>query len=350
MSYRLRMHTKIHDWLTGLRGTEPEVARLVGEAVLAMLEAGESLGSPLVVRLETALLPPADPREALDYSYQRQLEGLTKVRRSVADVATARKRVELQVAQLEQGAERLASQQEKALKAGREDLASEAGTREAAIREQLADLRYQLAVLTGEEERITVASQRLQAKIDAFRTRKETIRATRTAEEAARRVREAFARLGEDTSELEMTGPEPASSEDADSALAAADLVLEEISQVTATFPDSSGSADEDAVVAPPGLMELRPGAPGSMPVSLLFVVEPTDTAVLVAWVEEPGGLPDRYRDVIRLAAARGRNRRSRAYRPPSCPHPRPGPPANRSDAGAGGSADESAPGASLRH
>jgi phage shock protein A len=196
MSYRLRMHTKIHDWLTGLRGTEPEVARLVGEAVLAMLEAGESLGSPLVVRLETALLPPADPREALDYSYQRQLEGLTKVRRSVADVATARKRVELQVAQLEQGAERLASQQEKALKAGREDLASEAGTREAAIREQLADLRYQLAVLTGEEERITVASQRLQAKIDAFRTRKETIRATRTAEEAARRVREAFARLG----------------------------------------------------------------------------------------------------------------------------------------------------------
>jgi phage shock protein A len=305
MSYRLRMHTKIHDWLTGLRGTEPEVARLVGEAVLAMLEAGESLGSPLVVRLETALLPPADPREALDYSYQRQLEGLTKVRRSVADVATARKRVELQVAQLEQGAERLASQQEKALKAGREDLASEAGTREAAIREQLADLRYQLAVLTGEEERITVASQRLQAKIDAFRTRKETIRATRTAEEAARRVREAFARLGEDTSELEMTGPEPASSEDADSALAAADLVLEEISQVTATFPDSSGSADEDAVVAPPGLMELRPGAPGSMPVSLLFVVEPTDTAVLVAWVEEPGGLPDRYRDVIRLAAAR---------------------------------------------
>jgi phage shock protein A len=305
MSYRLRMHTKIHDWLTGLRGTEPEVARLVGEAVLAMLEAGESLGPPLVVRLETVLLPPADPREALDYSYQRQLEGLTKVRRSVADVATARKRVELQVAQLEQGAERLASQREKALKAGREDLASEAGTREAAIREQLADLRYQIAVLTAEEERITSASQRLQAKIDAFRTRKETIRATRTAEEAARRVREAFARLGEDTSELEMIGPEPASSEDADSALAAADQVLEEISEVTATFPDSSGSADEDAVVAPPGLMELRPGAPGSMPVGLLFVVEPSDTAVLVAWVEEPGGLPDRYRDVIRLAAAR---------------------------------------------
>src|ERR1700689_1931526 len=280
MSYRLRMHTKIHDWLTGLRGTEPEVARLVGEAVLAMLEAGESLGPPLVVPLETVLQPPADPRETLDYSYQRQLEALTKVRRSVADVATARKRVELQIIQLGQGAERLADQQEKALEAGREDLASEAGTREAAIREQLADLRYQFAVLTVEEEKITVASQRLQAKIDAFRTRKETIKATHTAEEAARRVREAFARLEEETSELEMTDPEPASSEGTVSASAAAKLVLEEISDITATFPDGSGSGDEAAIVAPAALMELRPGAPGSMPVGLLFVVEPPDTAV----------------------------------------------------------------------
>ena len=42
-----------------------------------------------------------DPRETLDYSYQRQLELLSKVRRGVADVATSRKRVELQVNQLE---------------------------------------------------------------------------------------------------------------------------------------------------------------------------------------------------------------------------------------------------------
>ena len=43
-----------------------------------------------------------DPRETLDYSYQRQLDLLTKVRRGVADVATSRKRVELQINQLEQ--------------------------------------------------------------------------------------------------------------------------------------------------------------------------------------------------------------------------------------------------------
>ena len=62
-----------------------------------------------------------DPRETLDYSYQRQLELLSKVRRGVADVATSRKRVELQVNQLEQQAAKLQGQAEKAIGAGRED-------------------------------------------------------------------------------------------------------------------------------------------------------------------------------------------------------------------------------------
>ncbi len=42
-----------------------------------------------------------DPRETLDYSYQKQLELLQKVRRGVADVATSRKRLELQLNQLQ---------------------------------------------------------------------------------------------------------------------------------------------------------------------------------------------------------------------------------------------------------
>jgi hypothetical protein len=52
MGYKLRMHNEIRDWLIDLRATEPELARLVGGAVLVMLDAGESLGPPLVVPLE----------------------------------------------------------------------------------------------------------------------------------------------------------------------------------------------------------------------------------------------------------------------------------------------------------
>src|ERR1700729_4664097 len=140
MGYQLRMHREIRDRLTGLRGDEPELARLVGEAVLALLDAGESLGPPLVVPLESALRAPDDPREALDYSYQRQLESLTKVRRGVADVATSRKRIELQITTLEQQAGQLASQREHATAAGRADLAQEAHMREAEIRGQVSGL------------------------------------------------------------------------------------------------------------------------------------------------------------------------------------------------------------------
>src|SRR5688572_18604284 len=64
-----------------------------------------------------------DPRETLDYSYQKQLELLQKVRRGVADVATSRKRLELQAAKLEGSVEKLDGQARMALQQNREDLA-----------------------------------------------------------------------------------------------------------------------------------------------------------------------------------------------------------------------------------
>src|SRR3954468_23408688 len=105
-----------------------------------------------------------DPRETLDYSYQRQLELLQQVRRGVADVATSRKRLELQLNQLRQQSDKLEAQGRQALAAGREDLAREALTRRSGLQQQMADLETQHAQLQAEEEKLTLASQRLQAK------------------------------------------------------------------------------------------------------------------------------------------------------------------------------------------
>src|SRR5580692_8247136 len=296
MGYRLRIHNRVRAWLTDLRGAEPEVARAVGEAVLAMLEAGEDLGPPVVLPLGSVLRPPEDPREALDYSYERQLELLQRVRRGVADVATSRKRVELQVSQLERNAAKLVRQVQDALEAGREDVAGDAQTRAAAVQEQLSEMRQQLVALRGEEERLTAASQRLQAKVDAFRTRKETIKASYTADEASRRVRAAFADIGEDAGDLEVTDAEAEIS----SALGDASAAVSELRKET---PDRTPAADGGAI--PPGLMELRPGAPDNLRTGLLFAVEPEDTAVVLAWVDDPGRSSDAYQEVIRLAASR---------------------------------------------
>jgi phage shock protein A len=145
-----------------------------------------------------------DPRETLDYSYQRQVEMLAKVRRGVADVATSRKRVELQMNQLQSQSTKLTEQAQKALSMGREDLAREALIRKSGLQNQVNDLTAQHAQLQGEEEKLTLASQRLQAKVEAFRTRKETIKATYTAAEAQTRINEAFSGISEEMGDVGM--------------------------------------------------------------------------------------------------------------------------------------------------
>jgi phage shock protein A len=127
---------------------------------------------------------------------------LQKVRRGVADVATSRKRLELQINQLEQQQNKLTEQGRKALQVGREDLAREALTRRGGLDGQLGDLRAQYQQLQGEEEKLTLASQRLQAKVDSFRTRKETIKATYTAAEAQTKINEAFSGISEEMGDV----------------------------------------------------------------------------------------------------------------------------------------------------
>jgi phage shock protein A len=143
-----------------------------------------------------------DPRETLDYSYQKQLELLQKVRRGVADVATSRKRLELQLQQLQQQSAKYEDQGRKALSLGREDLAREALTRKGALTQQISDLQTQYQQLQGEEEKLTLASQRLQAKVDAFRTKKETIKATYTAAQAQTRIAESFSGISEEMGDV----------------------------------------------------------------------------------------------------------------------------------------------------
>ena len=129
---------------------------------------------------------------------------LTQVRRGVADVATSRKRVELQMNQLQQQQDKLDRQARQALGGGREDLAREALTRKAGLQSQLSDLQTQYQRCRRDEEKLTAASQRLQAKVEAFRTQKETIKATYTAAEAQTRIGEAVSGISEEMGDVGM--------------------------------------------------------------------------------------------------------------------------------------------------
>ena len=149
------------------------------------------LTSIVQAKANKALDRAEDPRETLDLSYEKQLEQLQQVRRWVADVATARKRLELQAQQLQQAAVKLQDQARQAISQNREDLAREALGRRSGIATQLEQLKVQHDQLVQQEDRLVATTQALNARVESFRTQKETLKASYTAAQAQTKIGEA---------------------------------------------------------------------------------------------------------------------------------------------------------------
>ena len=138
-----------------------------------------------------------DPSETLDYSYERQLQLLQNVKRGVADVVTAKKRLQLQSDKLEQSVPKLESQAREALAQGREDLARMALERKTAAQTQLQDLDRQVGELEQQQEKLEANEKTLSTKIESFRSQKEVIKAQYSAAEASVRIGEASTGIGD---------------------------------------------------------------------------------------------------------------------------------------------------------
>jgi phage shock protein A len=142
-----------------------------------------------------------DPAVTLDYSYERQRALLQDVKRGVADVVTAKKRIQLQSDKLEQTVLKLENQARKALAAGREDLARTALERKAFAQQQLQNLDGQAAALEQQQQKLVESEQRLAMKVETFRSQKEVIKAEYSAAEAQVRIGEAATGIGEEMAE-----------------------------------------------------------------------------------------------------------------------------------------------------
>src|SRR5579859_2104610 len=155
-------------------------------------------------KLNSLLDRTEDPNQALDFAYQKQLESLQQVRRNVADVLTAEKRLELQEAQLKQSADKLQAQAQQALQQGREDLARLALTRAQAAQAQIAGLDQQIQQMKDQEQKLELTAQKLQAKVEAFRTQKETIKAQYSAAQASTKIGEAVTGISEQMADVSL--------------------------------------------------------------------------------------------------------------------------------------------------
>ncbi|MET0481072.1 MAG: PspA/IM30 family protein [Mycetocola sp.] len=137
-----------------------------------------------------------DPRELLDDSYDQLVKMLQQVRQGLAEVATAKKRIELQGQEMGVRYGRLASQAQEAMDQGREDLARVALERRAFLESQVATLREQFIALQRQTVGLQDKERRLAERVDAFRIEKETIKATYTASQAQVKVNEALGGIG----------------------------------------------------------------------------------------------------------------------------------------------------------
>jgi phage shock protein A len=145
-----------------------------------------------------------DPGQTLDYSYQKQLEQLQNLRRSIADVVTNEKRLELQEAQIQQQMAKLDSQARQALAANREDLARMALERKQGLQTQLATFDQQIEQLKGQQQKFVEMEQRLSSRVEQFRTQKEMVKAQYGAAQAQVKIQEAATGISEEMTDVNL--------------------------------------------------------------------------------------------------------------------------------------------------
>ena len=145
-----------------------------------------------------------DPRETLDYAYDKQMEALRKVKRGVVEMVTTKRRLELQAAKVRESIGTLEEQAARSISAGREDLARLALQRKQTALIELQGLDQQVANLEIEQQKLTHAEQRLQAKVQAFRNKKEIIKAQYTAAQAQVRIGAALGGISEEMGDVSL--------------------------------------------------------------------------------------------------------------------------------------------------
>jgi hypothetical protein len=285
--YALRMSGEIHDWLADLRDSNPRAAMRVAQTVAALMEESTGLGDPLVV--SAAGTWPGALAEALDRAYQERLEQLASVRRAVAAADTLVKDIRDRAAELESAMAGLVDRHREPVDADSPQEAPQAATDLAAAQQQAAEMQRLLPRVMKARNRMVAASQHQQARVDAFRTRKEVLKATYVAAQGSIRVHQAIAAAGladDDRGQQQ---------EDAGEAITAAQA---ELADVTARMERELGNKSH-----PEGLMELRPGAPVHSDIRILFAVEPSATALLIAVLEGPDVVENQFPEAVMASA-----------------------------------------------
>jgi phage shock protein A len=205
---------------------------------------GGRMSTVIKAKISRLLDRAEDPGETLDYGYQKQVEMLQNVKKGIADVVTAKKRLQMQSTKLEQSVVKLDTQARQALSQGNEELARTALERKTLAQTELQSLDQQVKELEGQQEQLTANEQKLRQKIEQFRTKKEVIKAQYSAAEAQVKIGEAAHGVGEEMADLGLAMQR---AEDKTEQMRARASAVEELEQA-GTFDDITqlGGGEDD--------------------------------------------------------------------------------------------------------
>lgn len=156
------------------------------------------------IKANSALDKAEDPGQVMDYSYSKQLEQLQQVKRSIADVATNEKRLELLQTQLTEKVNKLDQQAMMALQANREDLARLALQKKETLLPQLNGYEQQIAQLREQRDKLVAMDRTLTSRIEAFRTQKEMVKSQYSAAQAQVKITETVTGISKEMGEMNM--------------------------------------------------------------------------------------------------------------------------------------------------
>ncbi len=131
----------------------------------------------LKAKLSRLLDRAEDPAEILDYSYELHAERLYGMRRDIADLATAKKRVARLRDRKQDQFLKLQSSARTALEFGREDLARRALERKRLVGHELVVLNQQVSELEHQQAQMVARGREARARLERFRASKEVTKA-----------------------------------------------------------------------------------------------------------------------------------------------------------------------------
>ncbi|HZZ68606.1 MAG TPA: PspA/IM30 family protein [Phenylobacterium sp.] len=138
-----------------------------------------------------------DPNDTLDLSYEKMLTGLQETKRHLADVVAQQKSLERQIGNADAEVAGAEGDARLAVQADRDDLARAALVHRQRAVDNRTTLQSALDAITPQIAKLADYQQRLEDRIERFRTQKDTMKASYAAAQAQVKVTQSLTGVGD---------------------------------------------------------------------------------------------------------------------------------------------------------